>query len=77
VFAVDHGHGPRDTGPALPATPRLPAGHSPAGRPGRVRPLARRPGAEEPTLAPGLLTSRRARYGSSGGEPVSEESVLA
>ncbi|MGC5346568.1 type ISP restriction/modification enzyme [Streptomyces sp. DT171] len=77
VFAVEHGHGPRDTGPALTATTLLPDGHSPVGRPGRVRPLYRRPGAEEPNLAPGLLTSLRARYGRSGGEPVSEESVLA
>ncbi|NJQ01357.1 type ISP restriction/modification enzyme [Streptomyces zingiberis] len=51
----------------------LPEGRSPAGRPGRIRPLFRRPGGAEPNLAPGLtalLTERLAT-------PVTAEDVLA
>lgn len=42
----------------------LPDGHSPAGRPGRIRPLYRRPGGREPNLAPGLRAhlTRRLRH---------------
>ncbi|MFF5446591.1 type ISP restriction/modification enzyme [Streptomyces sp. NPDC012888] len=36
--------------------------HLPAGRPGRVRPLHRRPGGAEPNLAPGLLDFLGGRY---------------
>ncbi|WP_405460715.1 type ISP restriction/modification enzyme [Streptomyces sp. NBC_00101] len=55
LFVVEHGHLPQDTGPALSATSLLPDGYAPAGRPGRIRPLFRRPGGAEPNLAPGLL----------------------
>ncbi|MFJ2898767.1 type ISP restriction/modification enzyme [Streptomyces sp. NPDC087218] len=73
LFVVEHGRVPRDTGPALSLTALLPDGHSPAGRPGRIRPLYRRPGGLEPNLAPGLL----ALLGELHGGPVTAEAVLA
>ncbi|MGW0790817.1 type ISP restriction/modification enzyme [Streptomyces sp. NPDC002911] len=73
LFAVEHGFVPQDSGPALSATTLLPDGHSPAGRPGRIRPLFRRPGGREPNLAPGLAALLTARYG----VPVTAASVLA
>ncbi|WP_202533312.1 MULTISPECIES: type ISP restriction/modification enzyme [unclassified Streptomyces] len=73
LFLVEHGRVPHDPGPAVSVTTLLPDGHSPAGRPGRVRPLYRRPGGLEPNLAPGLLPALRARYG----DAVTAESVLA
>lgn len=73
LFAVEHGYVPRDAGPALSVSALLPDGHSPAGRPGRVRPLYRRPGGLEPNLAPGLSGLLAARFG----QPVTAESVLA
>lgn len=73
LFLVEHGPAPQDIGPALSVTALLPDGHSPAGRPGRIRPLYRRPGGTEPNLAPGLLAVLRARHG----EAVTAESVLA
>ncbi|MFI9629770.1 type ISP restriction/modification enzyme [Streptomyces sp. NPDC052042] len=72
-FVVEHGYLPQDTGPALSVTALLPDGHAPAGRPGRIRPLYRRPGGLEPNLAPGLLTLLRSRHGDS----VTPRSVLA
>ncbi|MEV7615625.1 type ISP restriction/modification enzyme [Streptomyces sp. NPDC089799] len=47
--------------------------HLPAGRPGRVRPLHRRPGGTEPNLAPGLLAFLGGRHGTG----VTAEEVLA
>ncbi|MEU2127802.1 type ISP restriction/modification enzyme [Streptomyces sp. NPDC018352] len=73
LFAVEHGYVPQDTGPALSVTALLPDGHSPAGRPGRIRPLFRRPEGHEPNLAPGLLNLLRTRHGDS----VTARSVLA
>ncbi|MFE4799604.1 type ISP restriction/modification enzyme [Streptomyces sp. NPDC056708] len=73
LFAVEHGYVPQDPGPALSVTALLPDGHSPAGRPGRIRPLYRRPGGLEPNLAPGLLALLRARHG----DAVTDRSVLA
>ncbi|MEL5954396.1 type ISP restriction/modification enzyme [Streptomyces sp. CLV115] len=73
LFAVEHGYVPQDTGPALSVTALLPDGHSPAGRPGRIRPLFRRPGGREPNLTPGLLTLLRTRHGDS----VTARAVLA
>ncbi|MFF9686813.1 type ISP restriction/modification enzyme [Streptomyces sp. NPDC014623] len=73
LFAVEHGYVPQDGGPALSATALLPDGHSPAGRPGRIRPLYRRPGGQEPNLAPGLAAALTARYGTR----VTAGSVLA
>ncbi|MFF9912864.1 type ISP restriction/modification enzyme [Streptomyces sp. NPDC013457] len=62
LFAVEQGYVPGAAGPALLVTAALPAGRSPAGRPGRIRPLFRRPGAEEPNVAPGLLPLLGERY---------------
>ncbi|MER5723114.1 type ISP restriction/modification enzyme [Streptomyces sp. NPDC002418] len=73
IFAVEHGHVPQDDGPCLSATALLPDGHSPAGRPGRTRPLHRRPGGQEPNLAPGLTALLSERYGTT----VTAGSVLA
>ncbi|MGW3518806.1 type ISP restriction/modification enzyme [Streptomyces hydrogenans] len=63
VFAVEQGYAPGAAGPPLLLTGALPEGRSAAGRPGRVRPLFRRPGGEEPNLAPGLLGFLAERYG--------------
>ncbi|MEU8705775.1 type ISP restriction/modification enzyme [Streptomyces sp. NPDC048565] len=73
IFAVEHGYVPQDGGPALSATALLPDGHSPAGRPGRIRPLHRRPGAQDPNLTPGLAAELTTRYGTQ----VTAECVLA
>lgn len=77
LFAVEHGYLPRESGPALSVTALLPDGHSPAGRPGRIRPLYRRPEGREPNLAPGLLELLHARHGGLGTDAVTPESVLA
>ncbi|MFH8714554.1 type ISP restriction/modification enzyme [Streptomyces zaomyceticus] len=63
LFAVEQGYVPGAEGPALLVTAALPEGRSPAGRPGRVRPLFRRPGGHEPNLAPGLLRFLGERFG--------------
>ncbi|MCX4979944.1 type ISP restriction/modification enzyme [Streptomyces sp. NBC_00572] len=63
LFAVEQGYVPGAAGPALLVTAALPEGRSPAGRPGRIRPLFRRPGGLEPNLAPGLLDFLAERYG--------------
>ncbi|KUH35274.1 MULTISPECIES: type ISP restriction/modification enzyme [Streptomyces] len=63
LFAVEQGYVPQAPGPALLVTAALPDGRSPAGRPGRIRPLYRRPGGREPNVAPGLLELLGARYG--------------
>ncbi|MFD7225580.1 type ISP restriction/modification enzyme [Streptomyces sp. NPDC059892] len=63
VFAVEQGFVPAAAGPALLVGAALPDGRSPAGRPGRIRPLYRRPGGVEPNLAPGLTALLAARYG--------------
>ncbi|MFG3036727.1 type ISP restriction/modification enzyme [Streptomyces sp. NPDC048330] len=63
LFAVEQGYVPGAAGPALLVTAALPEGRSPAGRPGRIRPLFRRPGGHEPNLAPGLLDFLGRRYG--------------
>ncbi|MFK0214929.1 type ISP restriction/modification enzyme [Streptomyces sp. NPDC090298] len=63
LFVVEQGYVPGAEGPALLVTAALPEGRSPAGRPGRVRPLFRRPGGREPNLAPGLLEFLGKRYG--------------
>ncbi|WP_329153715.1 DNA methyltransferase [Streptomyces anulatus] len=78
LFAVEHSAAPGDTGPALSVTALLPDGHSPAGRPGRIRPLYRRPGGTEPNLAPGLPDLLRERLGGAA-EPdaFTPEAVLA
>ncbi|MFE5299233.1 type ISP restriction/modification enzyme [Streptomyces sp. NPDC056632] len=63
LFVVEQGYVPGTGGPALLVTAALPDGRSPAGRPGRIRPLFRRPGGLEPNLAPGLLALLSTRYG--------------
>lgn len=63
LFAVEQGYVPGAAGPALLVSALLPDGGSPAGRPGRIRPLHRRPGGLEPNLAPGLTGLLTARYG--------------
>ncbi|RST06044.1 DNA methyltransferase [Streptomyces sp. WAC05374] len=73
LFAVEQGYVPQAPGPALLVTGALPDGRSPAGRPGRIRPLYRRPGGREPNLAPGLVELLGARYG----RAVAPEEVLA
>ncbi|MFG2891732.1 type ISP restriction/modification enzyme [Streptomyces sp. NPDC048248] len=55
LFAVAWGAVPQVPGPAVVCSAVLPDGRSPAGRPGRIHPLHRRPGGIEPNLAPGLL----------------------
>ncbi|MER6617432.1 type ISP restriction/modification enzyme [Streptomyces xantholiticus] len=52
-----------ETGPAVVVSALLPDGRSPAGRPGRVRPLYRRPDGRDPNLAPGLTELLGERYG--------------
>ncbi|MFG3120151.1 type ISP restriction/modification enzyme [Streptomyces sp. NPDC048197] len=61
LYAVEPGRLPQPAGPAVVCAALLPDGRSPAGRPGRIHPLYRRPGGREPNLAPGLLAllSRR------------------
>ncbi|MET9802662.1 type ISP restriction/modification enzyme [Streptomyces sp. NPDC006368] len=84
IFAVEqgyaHGHVPRGRGrvpqapgPALLVTAALPDGRSPAGRPGRIRPLYRRPGGRAPNVTPGVPELLSKRYGSE----VTAEDVLA
>lgn len=72
-FLVEQGRIPGTDGPVVLATALLPTGHSPAGRPGRIRPLYRRPGGLEPNLAPGLLDLLARRYG----QAVTPEEFLA
>ncbi|WP_405678741.1 DNA methyltransferase [Streptomyces sp. NBC_01511] len=63
LFAVEQGFVVGAAGPALLVSALLPDGRSPAGRPGRIRPLFRRPGGAEPNMAPGLVESLSARLG--------------
>ncbi|MFJ2772260.1 type ISP restriction/modification enzyme [Streptomyces sp. NPDC087300] len=55
LYLVEQGQVAGSAGPAVLASAVLPDGRSPAGRPGRIRPLFRRPGGLEPNVAPGLL----------------------
>ncbi|MFI8196769.1 type ISP restriction/modification enzyme [Streptomyces sp. NPDC085942] len=78
LFAVEHAAAPEDPGPALSVTALLPDGYSPAGRPGRIRPLFRRPGGTEANLAPGLSELLRERLGGGAGpDAFAPEAVLA
>ncbi|MGW5734192.1 MULTISPECIES: type ISP restriction/modification enzyme [Streptomyces] len=63
LFLVEQGYVTGATGPAVLASAVLPDGRSPAGRPGRIRPLFRRPGGREPNAAPGLLAHLAAALG--------------
>ncbi|MET8245354.1 type ISP restriction/modification enzyme [Streptomyces sp. NPDC005202] len=60
IFAVETAAAPDSTGPLLLAMSLLPVL-----RPGRIRPLYRRPGGQEPNLAPGLLKHLASRLGHS------------
>ncbi|MEV5613378.1 type ISP restriction/modification enzyme [Streptomyces sp. NPDC052225] len=62
-YLVEQGYVPDAGGPVVLASAVLPEGRSPAGRPGRIRPLYRRPNGAEPNVAPGLLTHLSGRYG--------------
>jgi hypothetical protein len=73
LFAVELGEVPEAPGPAVVVTTLLPDGRSVAGRPGRIRPLYRRPGAHEPNVAPGLLDHLGVRWG----RPLGPEELLA
>ncbi|WP_344630572.1 type ISP restriction/modification enzyme [Streptomyces glaucosporus] len=73
IHLVEAGAAPRSPAPEPSFTELLPDGRSPAGRPGRVRPLYRRPGGREPNLAPGLLGHLAGRLGT----PVTAEDFLA
>ncbi len=55
LYAVGSGPVPDPAGPAVVCSALLPDGSAPAGRPGRIHPLYRRPGGQEPNLPPGLL----------------------
>ncbi|MGW6457275.1 type ISP restriction/modification enzyme [Streptomyces sp. NPDC055078] len=73
IFVVEQGSDGRLPGPAVLVSAPLPDGHSPTGRPGRIRPLFRRPGGAEPNLAPGLLRALGGHYG----HPVDPVGLLA
>lgn len=73
LFLVELGHVPQTEGPAVVVSALLPDGRSPAGRPGRIRPLYRRPGGREPNVAPGLLELLGERLAG----PVTAEELLA
>ncbi|MGP8302862.1 type ISP restriction/modification enzyme [Streptomyces inhibens] len=73
LFAVEWGQVPQVPGPAVVCSALLPDGRSPAGRPGRIHPLYRRPGGQEPNLAPGLLALLARRLD----RPVSPPELLA
>ncbi|MEU8522559.1 type ISP restriction/modification enzyme [Streptomyces sp. NBC_01216] len=73
LFVVEQGYVPGAAGPALLVTGALPDGRSPAGRPGRIRPLFRRPGGREPNVAPGLRALLTEWYR----QPVSAADLLA
>ncbi|NEA55866.1 DNA methyltransferase [Streptomyces sp. SID13666] len=73
IFAVEQARLPNVPGPALAFGAVLPDGRSPAGKPGRIRPLYRRPGGQDPNFAPGLTEL----LGELLGLPVGAEDLLA
>ncbi|AOP46658.1 type ISP restriction/modification enzyme [Streptomyces lydicus] len=73
LYAVEWGQVPQAPGPAVGCSALLPDGRSPAGRPGRIHPLYRRPGGREPNLAPGLLDLLTRQLG----RPVGPAELLA
>ncbi|MFH8563547.1 type ISP restriction/modification enzyme [Streptomyces sp. NPDC017988] len=73
LFTAEQGYVPGAAGPVVLASAVLPDGHSPAGRPGRIRPLFRRPGGLEPNVAPGLL----GHLSQALGQEVSARALLA
>ncbi|MGP3984727.1 type ISP restriction/modification enzyme [Streptomyces sp. KR80] len=73
LYAIEQGHIPQTPGPVLAFSALLPDGRSSAGRPGRIRPLYRRPGGREPNIAPGLPNLLAVRLD----RPVTAEDLLA
>ncbi|MCX3063112.1 type ISP restriction/modification enzyme [Streptomyces beihaiensis] len=73
LFLVEQGYVPGAGGLAVLASGVLPEGRSPAGRPGRIRPLYRRPQGREPNVTPGLLDHLAGRYG----RPVDADELFA
>jgi hypothetical protein len=73
IFAVEQARIQQSPGPPLVFSALLPDGHAPAGRPGRIRPLFRRPGGLDPNLAPGLREHLADRLGL----PVAPGDILA
>ncbi|MFW6689514.1 type ISP restriction/modification enzyme [Streptomyces sp. MAR4 CNX-425] len=73
AHAAQAAGGAGDAGPAVVASALLPDGRSPAGRPGRIRPLYRRPRGREPNVAPRLLRLLGRRLGGK----VTPEDLLA
>ncbi|MGW0827788.1 type ISP restriction/modification enzyme [Streptomyces sp. NPDC002845] len=67
TFVVEQTVPPESSGPVLLASSVLPLPPPHGPRPGRVRPLYRRPGALEPNLAPGLSDHLAERLGDSPG----------
>ncbi|MPY64539.1 DNA methyltransferase, partial [Streptomyces spongiae] len=65
AFAVEQPVPPESSGPALLVSSTLPLTPPHGPRPGRVRPLYRRPGGREPNLAPGLRDHLAERLGHS------------
>ncbi|QKW05689.1 DNA methyltransferase [Streptomyces sp. NA04227] len=68
IFLVEQPTAPGESGPAVLATSLLPGATvpqtgAPTVRPGRIRPLYRRPGGLEPNLAPGLVAHLAAPTG--------------
>ncbi len=63
VFAVEQAPLPDTDEAAVTFCALLPDGRSPAGKPGRIRPLFRQPGGLDPNLAPGLTDWLAARLG--------------
>ncbi|MER6997272.1 type ISP restriction/modification enzyme [Streptomyces sp. NPDC000410] len=76
LFAVEQGYVPGADGPVVLVSGVLPEGRSPTGRPGRIRPLYRRPGGLEPNLAPGVTEALIRRYGREAGA-IGAEDVFA
>ncbi|WP_338899125.1 type ISP restriction/modification enzyme [Streptomyces sp. TG1A-60] len=74
VFVVEQSVTPEPSGPLLLASPVLPLTPPHGPRIGRVRPLYRRPGGQEPNLAPGLPEHLAERLGT---DPVDPLDVLA
>ncbi|MCL6737601.1 type ISP restriction/modification enzyme [Streptomyces neyagawaensis] len=70
VFVVEQTPAPEPSGPPLLATAVLPLTPPHGPRPGRVRPLYRRPGGREPNLAPGLTEFLADRVGADRVEPL-------
>ncbi|MDG9704937.1 type ISP restriction/modification enzyme [Streptomyces sp. DH37] len=73
IHLVETAAAPRSPAPEPVFTELLPVGGPSAVRPGRVRPLYRRPGGREPNLAPGLLGLLAGALGT----PVTAEDLLA